>query len=236
MSDALLAVSDLDARYGQSHVLQGVALEVREGSVVCLLGRNGAGKTTTLKSIMGIVPAARGRVCFDGRDVTHWPTHLIARAGIAYVPEDRGIFPSLSVQENLSLARPCRRAPSRWTLSRVFDLFPGLRERAAGSGAHLSGGEQQMLAIARALLTNPRLLILDEPSEGLAPVVIREIAAALDQLRAAGLSILLVEQNYPLAMRLSERVYLLGKGRVRFSGTPEVFERDAAMKHTWLGI
>lgn len=236
MSTDLLRVDGLNTYYEQSHILQGVSLSVPEGRVVALLGRNGAGKTTTLKSIMGIVAPRSGQVLFAGRDLARQPTHRIARHGIAYVPEDRGIFPSLSVQEHLTLARPHRDAATMRTLDEVYALFPRLRERASVGGARLSGGEQQMLSIARALALNPRLLILDEPAEGLAPVVVQQILEALIELKNRGMTMLVVEQNYPFACALSDELYVLGKGRIRWQGTTDELESNPEMKHTWIGI
>jgi branched-chain amino acid transport system ATP-binding protein len=236
MSDTLLRVDSLNVHYGLSHILQGVSLEVVSGTVVGLLGRNGAGKSTTLKSIMGIVPPSAGSVYFSDHDITGRAPHYVARQGIAYVPEDRGVFPSLSVDEHLTMVRPFRNAAQAWKLADVFDLFPPLSERRTLGGGQLSGGEQQMLSIARALLLNPRLLILDEPSEGLAPVVIEEISTALLHLKDSGLSILIVEQNYPLVMQLSDRVAVLGKGQIRWHGEPGALESNFEIKQTWLGV
>ena len=229
---SLLALDAVDAFYDRSHVLQALSLEVGRGAVVALLGRNGAGKTTTLKTVMGIVPARSGRVRFDGADVTRLATHRVARLGVAFVPEERGIFASLTVEEHLTLAS----VPDGWTLDRVYEAFPRLAERRGHMGTQLSGGEQQMLSIARALTLAPRLLLLDEPTEGLAPVIVEEIASITGRLKAEGLAMLLVEQNYPFAARLADRVYVLGKGRIRWEGTPAALDADEEVKHTWLGI
>jgi branched-chain amino acid transport system ATP-binding protein len=232
---ALLSLADVHAHYGESHILQGVSLDVPAGSVVSLVGRNGAGKTTTLKAVMGIVPPRRGVIRFDGVAIAGQSPHRIARAGIAYVPETRGIFPSLTVMENLTLA--ARGAGTDgWTLARIFELFPNLHARRRSGGGKLSGGEQQMLSIGRALLTNPRLLLLDEPTEGLAPLIIQQIDAVLARLKGTGLAILLVEQRLDFALSLADAVVLLGKGRVRWSGTPAAFADAEAMKHQWLGV
>ena len=233
MPGALLQVEAVDAGYGASRVLQGVSLEVGDGAAVALLGRNGAGKSTTLKAIMGIVTAARGRIRFDGAAIERLPPHRIARRGVAYVPEDRGIFASLTVEEHLRL-RPGsdRRAP----VESLYEQFPLLAARRRNRGDELSGGEQQMLAIARALSCAPRLLILDEPTEGLAPIVVERIAALLHTLRAAGMTMLLVEQNYPFAVALAERVYVLGKGRVRWQGTAAAIDRRPDVRSKWLGV
>ena len=228
----LLALDAVDAFYDRSHVLQSLSMTVEPGTVVALLGRNGAGKSTTLKTIMGIVPAWAGRMRFDGADITGLPIHRVAKLGIAYVPEDRGVFASLTVQEHLTLAK----VRGGWPLGRIYEAFPRLAERRDHHGTQLSGGEQQMLSIARALTLAPRLLILDEPTEGLAPVIVEEIAAIAERLKAEGLTMLLVEQNYPFAARIADRVYVLGKGRIRWEGTPAGLEEDEEVKHTWLGI
>ena len=229
---SLLALDAVDAYYDRSHVLQSLSMAVDSGAVVALLGRNGAGKSTTLKTIMGIVPVRGGRMRFDGADITGLATHRVARLGIAYVPEDRGVFASLTVQEHLTLAS----ARGGWPVGRIYEAFPRLAERRDHRGIQLSGGEQQMLSIARALTLAPRLLILDEPTEGLAPVIVEEIAAIAERLKAQGLTMLLVEQNYPFAARIADRVYVLGKGRIRWEGTPAALDGDEHVKHTWLGI
>ena len=208
---ALLEVRDLHAHYGQSHVLHGLSLDVRPGEVVTLVGRNGAGKTTALKAIMGILRSRTGQVRLAGRDLVRLPAHRIAREGVAYVPDDRGILASLSVLENLTL--PPRR-PGGWSLERVHDFFPILKARAHHPGSKLSGGEQQMLAIARALLTGPRLLLLDEPTEGLAPVIVQQIGRALRELKNEGLTVLLVEQNLRFATTVADRHHLVVNGRI----------------------
>ena len=228
----LLALDAVDAFYDRSHVLQCVSMEVESGTVVALLGRNGAGKSTTLKTVMGIVPVRAGRMRFDGADITGLPTHRVARLGVAYVPEDRGVFASLSVREHLTLAN----VRGGWPLERIYEAFPRLAERRDHRGTQLSGGEQQMLSIARALTLAPRLLLLDEPTEGLAPVIVEEIAAIAERLKADGLTMLLVEQNYPFAARIADRVYVLGKGRIRWEGAPAELDANEAIKHTWLGI
>jgi len=228
----LLALDTVDAFYDRSHVLQSVSMEVESGAVVALLGRNGAGKSTTLKAVMGIVPVRAGRLRFDGDDITGLATHRVARLGIAYVPEDRGVFASLTVHEHLTLAN----VRGGWPLERIHDAFPRLADRRDHRGTQLSGGEQQMLSIARALTLAPRLLILDEPTEGLAPVIVEEIATIAEKLKAEGLTMLLVEQNYPFASRIADRVYVLGKGRIRWAGTPAALDADEEIKRTWLGV
>ena len=235
MSDALLDVRELDAYYDQSHVLQGVSFALARGEVVTILGRNGAGKTTILKTIMGIVRARGGAITFDGRTLGGLPTYRIGRAGVAYVPETRDIFPSLSVAENLTLAAR-RGNGDGWTVERVYELFPKLRERARAGGDVLSGGEQQMLAIARALMTNPALLLLDEPIEGLAPIIVEQIEAVLTALKERGLTILLVEQNLAFATAFADTVVVLGKGRVRWRGMPDELHDAGDIKGRWLGV
>jgi branched-chain amino acid transport system ATP-binding protein len=236
VSDALLQVDDIHTYLGESYVIQGVSLEVPAGQVLAVLGRNGAGKTTTLRSIMRLVRPRRGRVTFDGRDISAMSTVEVARSRIAFVQETRAIFPSLSVEENLAIA--ARRAPDGggWTLQRLFDAFPILAQRRRNGGMQLSGGEQQMLAIARALISNPRLLLLDEPSEGLAPLIIRQIADIIADLKRAEMTMLLVEQNFALATELADRIVVLGKGRVRWTGTSEELRQADDVRHTWLGI
>ncbi len=229
----MLTLEGLHGFYGQSHILQGVDLEVPEGKVVGLLGRNGAGKTTTLKAIMGVV-ATRGSVRWQGREIGGLSPHRIARLGIAYMPETRGIFPSLSVLENLSLI--AGRRPGPFTLERVFELFPRLHERRANGGTQLSGGEQQMLAIARALLWNPDLLLLDEPTEGLAPIIVAEIQQHLHRLKETGMTVLLVEQNFRFATELADEVYVLGRGQVRWHGTSAALQEESEVQHRWLGV
>jgi branched-chain amino acid transport system ATP-binding protein len=236
MTAALLALDDIHTYLGDSYVIQGVSLVVAPGQVVALLGRNGAGKTTTLRSIMGMVRPRRGRVNFDARDITSLATFEIARARIAFVQETRAIFPSLSVEENLAIAaRPAANGKG-WTVERIFHDFPKLADRRRNGGNQLSGGEQQMLAIARALVANPRLLLLDEPSEGLAPLIIRQIADIIHGLRSTGITMLLVEQNFALATELADHIAVLGKGRVRWSGTSEELRQADEIRRTWLGV
>jgi branched-chain amino acid transport system ATP-binding protein len=236
VTNTLLAVEDLQTYYGDSHVLQGVSFEVPEGAVVSLLGRNGAGKTTTLRSIVRLTPPRRGRVRFAGRSLEGVAPHRIARAGIALVHETRGIFPSLTVRENLEIAsRRPERGPG-WTLERVFALFPRLRERERHGGTRLSGGEQQMLAIGRALVANPRLILMDEPTEGLAPVIVAEIRRVLANLKAEGVTLLLVEQNFALATALADHNVVIGKGQVRWQGSSAALREAGEITRTWLGV
>ena len=231
----MLHVADIHAYYGQSHVLQGVSLDVGRGEVVSLLGRNGSGKTTTLLTIMGYLSPAPGSITYDGVQIGGLPPYRISRMGLGFVPQERGIFPSLTVLENLTVAAR-RGQRGEWTLERVLGLFPRLRERAANRGSQLSGGEQQMLSIGRALLLNPSLLILDEPSEGLAPLIVQEIIAILHEVRAGGLPILIVEQNIRAAFAVADRHYILSKGCVCFTGTTEELRNNEAMLHQHLGV
>jgi len=231
----MLAVENLHAYYGPSHVLQGVSLDVREGEVVSLLGRNGAGKTTTLLAIMGYLKPNPGRIAYRGRDIGNLPPYVISRLGLGFVPQERGIFASLTVRENLTVA--ARRGDRRlWTLDKVLELFPQLKERVEFRGSKLSGGEQQMLSIARALLLNPSLLVLDEPSEGLAPLIVQEVIRTLQDVRKRGLSILIVEQNVRVALAVADRHFVLSKGQVCFAGTTEEFKRKEAMVRQNLGL
>jgi branched-chain amino acid transport system ATP-binding protein len=236
MSQALLQVDDIHTYLGDSYIIQGVSLAVPAGKVVALLRRNGAGKTTTLRSIMRMARPRRGRVTFDGNDISTLATFEIARARIAFVQETRAIFPSLTVEENLGIAaRPAANGDG-WTMERIFDDFPQLAARRRNGGTQLSGGEQQMLAMARALVANPRLLLLDEPSEGLAPLVVRQIADIIVKLKQAGMTMLLVEQNFALATEVADDVVILGKGRVRWSGTSAQLRQADDVRHTWLGV
>jgi len=231
---ALLEVRDLHAWYGESHVLHGVDFEVRGGEVVTLLGRNGAGKTTTLKSVMGIVSSRRGSIRFDGQEIITLPSNRIARLGLAFCPEERGIFASLNVEENLLLPPEVR--PGGLPVDAVFGLFPNLKERLKSQGTKLSGGEQQMLAIGRILRTGARLLLLDEPTEGLAPVIVQQIGATIRRLKAEGFTILLVEQNFRFAATLADRHYVMERGRVVDIIPNEALEASMARLHEYLGV
>jgi len=233
----MLAVEALVAGYGGSRVLHGVSLAVGAGEVVTLLGRNGMGKTTTVRAIMGLVPPAAGRIAFAGADVTGLPPHRIASRGIGLVPEGRQVFPTLTVEENLiaTAANRSKRAP-RWTLPGVLTLFPRLAERRRALGARLSGGEQQMLAIGRALMTNPRLLILDEATEGLAPIIRAEIWAVLAALRAEGQAILLIDKNLAALTRLADRHVVIEKGRVVWTGSSEALSAAPEVRDTYLHV
>ena len=215
---ALLELDNVHAAYGLSRVLFGISLEVNAGECVCLLGRNGVGKTTTMRSVMGLTPPSRGHVRFKSHDITGWAPHRVARAGIGFVPEDRRIFAELSVWENLDVAQRAAARPGRWTIEAVTELFPVLAELRDRQGGFLSGGEQQMLTIARTLMGNPDLLLLDEPSEGLAPLVVQALLAKVGELKAQGLTILLAEQGIEFSLALADRVYVLEKGAVKFTG------------------
>jgi len=220
----MLTIESLNAHYGASHVLQGVDLDVPDGTIAAVLGRNGVGKTTTVRAVMGLVPPSSGRILLDGEDIAGWPPHRVARAGVAYVPEGRLIFPDLTVVENIRVAE--RRPAKAWPLSRLFELFPALHERAGNRGSHLSGGEQQMLAIARALVSDPKVLLLDEPSQGLAPLVVRELARVIRLLCQDGVTILLIEQNMKLAEEVADRLAIMVKGQIVYSATPVVFRAE----------
>jgi len=231
----ILAVEDLHTAYGLSRVLFGVSLRVAPGECVCLLGRNGVGKTTTMRSIMGLTPPSSGRVVWKGRDITREAPFRAAALGIGFVPEDRRIFADLTVWENLDVA--ARRARSDgFTIERVFDLFPALRELRDRSGGFLSGGEQQMLTIARTLMGNPELLLLDEPSEGLAPLVVDHLQEQIARLKSDGLTILLAEQNVDFSLNLADRVYVLEKGRIRYEGSAREFRENDSIRRQYLAL
>ncbi|HZB90115.1 MAG TPA: ABC transporter ATP-binding protein [Stellaceae bacterium] len=232
----LLEVEDIHTAYGLSRVLFGVSLTVAPGECVSLLGRNGVGKTTTMRSIMGLTPPRSGRVVWRGQDIAGWAPHRVARAGIGFVPEDRRIFAELTVWENLDVARRAARRESRWTVEGVYELFPVLRELRGRRGGHLSGGEQQMLTIARTLMGNPELLLLDEPSEGLAPLIVETLRVKIGELKAQGLTILLAEQGVDFSLSLADRVYVLEKGTVRFSGAAAALREDKALLDRLLAV
>jgi branched-chain amino acid transport system ATP-binding protein len=235
----MLNIEDIHTYYGASHVLQGLSLDVKGGEVVALLGRNGVGKSTLIKSVIGFAPPRQGRIALRGADITRLPPHKRAQMGIGLVPQGRGVFPTLSVRENLMLAarRPAAGdGGAPWTLERVLAIFPPLERRLRILGSRLSGGEQQMLAISRALLTNPELLLMDEPSEGLAPLLVGEISRVLSELRDQRLSILLVEQNLAMALDLADRVYVMSKGQIVYAGLPADLQANEAVKHRFLGV
>ncbi len=235
--EALLEVTGMDAYYGLSHILFGISFRAAQGEVVALLGRNGAGKSTTLKAIMGLVPPAAGRVVFRGEDLSGEPAYVICRKGIGFVPEDRRIFPDLTVRENLEVGRrPDRNHDPRQDVEHAFDLFPALRGLARRRGDSLSGGEQQMLAIARTLMGNPALLLLDEPSEGLAPFVVETMVEHILRLKQEGITILLSEQNLHFATRISDRAYILEKGRIQYEGTMAVLANTEEVRRKYLMV
>jgi branched-chain amino acid transport system ATP-binding protein len=231
----LLIVDDIHTYYGESYVLQGVSLQVRRGHVVAVLGRNGMGKTTLIRSVIGFTPPRRGRILYGGADITRRPSEQIARLGVGLVPQGRRIFPTLTVEENLMVGARGGSGDG-WTLDRVYALFPRLRERGHYRGNRISGGEQQMLAIGRALMANPEFLLMDEPSEGLAPLLVQELGGVLARLKQEGLSFLLVEQNFRLALQLADRVFVLSKGRVVFEGTPSELEQSTETRQRYLGV
>ena len=239
MTDALLALEDLHSYYGEAHILQGVSLHVRAGKVVTLIGRNGAGKTTTLRSIMGIVPPRLGRITFAGQELRGLPIHAVARAGVAYVPEERRILPNLTVEENLRLGRlgtDGRRGEGDAAMEEVLAYFPRLRERLDQKGKGLSGGEQQMLSIARGLVARPRLMLVDEPTEGLSPLIVESLTEILRAINRRGTAILLVEQILEVALALSHRLYVMDQGRIQFEGSADQLRADPAIQQRFLGV
>jgi branched-chain amino acid transport system ATP-binding protein len=231
----MLQVRQLHAYYGQSHVLQGVSFDVRPGEIVALLGRNGAGRSTTAKALMGLVRCA-GSVNWMGQELVGQQPFQIAQQGVGYVAESRDIFPRLTVQQNLLLGQKSRGPSCRWTFDAVYQMFPRLQERRHTPGGVLSGGEQQMLALARTLMGDPQLLIIDEPTEGLAPQVVAQVAGYLQQLQQQGLAVLLVEQKLAIALDISSRVLVMGHGRIVFDGTPQTLRANAAIRQEWLEI
>jgi branched-chain amino acid transport system ATP-binding protein len=237
----LLEVHELNTFYGASHVLQGISLNVAEGELVALLGRNGMGKSTTLKTIMGLVKSKSGSVIFEGKEITGFPPFKAAQAGIGYVPEERRIFPELSVLDNLLLGVKGGKMgdpndPNVWTIDRIFSHFPKLKERTHQQGRFLSGGEQQMLSIGRSLMGNPKLLLVDEPTEGLAPIMVQEVRNVLEEINKAGVSILLVEHNLKVALSLSHRVYLMGKAHIGYSGSVEELKNNNEVRAKYLEV
>ena len=233
----ILNVDKINSFYGEAHVLHEIQLEVRRGEAVAILGRNGAGKTTLLRSILGLTPAKTGTIAFQGKDITHLPTNEIANLGLGWVPDNRRIFPTLTVQQNLEIARKKGNTGKiQWDLERVYSHFPALKELANQKGETLSGGEQQMLSIARTLMGNPSLILLDEPSEGLAPLIVKEVMDIIQELTATNLTTVLVEQNSMLALRVCKRVYVLDDGQNVYEGTAEELLADTRLKQQLLGI
>ncbi|HXP30323.1 MAG TPA: ABC transporter ATP-binding protein [Stellaceae bacterium] len=231
----MLELENVNAYYGESHILHGVSLTVSDGEVVCLLGRNGAGKTTTILTIMGYLKPRPGRILYHGRDIARLPPYAVARLGFGFVPQERGIFPSLTVRENLTVFARAGQT-RRWSLERIYRLFPRLKEREPNLGFQLSGGEQQMLSIARALMLNPSLLLLDEPSEGLAPMIVREIIEVVKGLKQEGLAILLVEQNLRTALAVADRHHVMNKGEICFTGGSAELEHNDFVLRSYLSV
>jgi len=236
-AEPLLSVSDLQAHYGKSHILRGVSFEVGRGEVVSLLGRNGSGRSTTLKALMGLVPPSGGQVSLNGRALTGARPHAICRAGLAYVPEEREVFANLTVEENLRMGEQ-RALPgaTRWTIAQMYDYFPRLKERRNTKAGSLSGGEQQMLTICRSLLGNPLVILIDEPTEGLAPKIVAQVAECIKDMSRQGVGVLLVEQKLAIALKVSSRVCVMGHGRIVFDGNPRALQSDEALLAQWLAV
>lgn len=230
----MLEVKDIHTYYGLSHVLFGISLEVKKGELVCVLGRNGAGKTTIMRSIMGMTPPRQGKIFFKGKDITRMPVYQIARMGMGFVADNRRIFADLSVEENLEIAARGTAKEGAWNKEKVYKLFPALKNYCKRRGGFCSGGEQQMLAVARALMGNPEFLLLDEPTEGLAPLVVKELMEQIGKLREGGLSILMAEQNVRAALKLADRVYVIDRGEVRFQGTVQELEENEEISERYL--
>jgi branched-chain amino acid transport system ATP-binding protein len=231
----MLSVRGLHAYYGKSHILQGVDVDVGEGEIVSLLGRNGAGRSTTLKAIIGEV-APQGSIAFKGEEIAGRKSHVIARKGIGYVPENRDIFPTLTVRQNLILGQKSARPAGRWTVERALDLFPNLRERADIAAGVLSGGEQQMLTICRTMMGDPQLVMIDEPTEGLAPQIVERVGQLIEEIASHGVAILLVEQKLTIALHISARIYVMGHGRIVFEGTPDDLRANEDVRKEWLEV
>lgn len=231
----MLEVKELHAYYGKSHILQGVDLDIAAGEVVSLLGRNGVGRSTTVKAIMGEVPP-QGTIRFKGKDIAGLPNYEIARRGLGYVPEQRDIFPGLTVRQNLVLGVKNTRRPGKWRLEGMLEMFPNLAARADAAAGVLSGGEKQMLTICRTLMGDPELILIDEPTEGLAPLIVQQVGELIVQIAAAGVAILLVEQKLPIALRISHRVYVMGHGRIVFEGTPDALRSNDDVRKEWLEV
>lgn len=236
----MIVVKDIHSYYGKSHILHGVSLELKEGELVCLLGRNGVGKSTTLKSIMGIVRPTHGSIRFDGKELVGSQPYQIARLGVGYVPEDRRIFKSLTVHENLLMgtqkAKNSGSAERVWTIDKIYDIFPNLRERRGNKGSHLSGGEQQMLTVARTLMGNPKLILVDEPTEGLAPLIVKDVLEMLAAVRKSGVTVLMVEQNFKASIKVADRFYIMGKGQMVFEGNTEALLAAEEVRKNYLEV
>ena len=235
MSAAMLEVADLHAYYGKSHILHGVSFRIGAGEIVSLLGRNGVGRSTTIKALMGDV-APRGSIRFKGEEIAGLKPHQTARKGLGYVPETRDIFPTLTVRQNLMLGEKAGKAGGRWTMEDMFRMFPVLKERAEAPGGVLSGGEQQMLTMCRTLMGDPDLVMIDEPTEGLSPMMVEHVGRLLEEIGRRGVSILLVEQKLTIALKISARLYVMGHGRIVFEGTPAELETNAAIRKEWLEV
>jgi branched-chain amino acid transport system ATP-binding protein len=235
MSESMLQVRDLHAYYGKSHILHGVSFEVKTGEIVSLLGRNGVGRSTTIKAIMGDV-SPHGSILFKGAEIAGKKPHEIARLGLGYVPENRDIFPALTVRENLYLGQKDTRSTGRWSMQDMFEIFPRLEERADTQAGVLSGGEQQMLTMCRTLMGDPDLIMVDEPTEGLSPMMVERVAELLERIASRGVSILLVEQKLTIALKISQRLYVMGHGHMVFEGTPQQLKDNAAIRKEWLEV
>ena len=231
----MLEVKDLHAYYDRSHILQGVNLTVGNGEIVSLLGRNGVGRSTTCKTIMGLVPP-RGSIMFQGEEIAGMKSHVIARKGIGFVPEDRWIFPSLTVLQNLQLGQKGRKDKGRWSIEDIFELFPRLGERSNVHGGLISGGEQQMLTMGRTLMGDPDFIMIDEPTEGLAPKLVAQVGRLIEEISQRGVAVLLVEQKLSIALKISQRLYIMGHGKIVFEGTPEDLKEDQTIKKEWLEV
>lgn len=237
MNEQLLQIRDLHAHYGKSHILQGVSLDLGQGEVLSLLGRNGSGRSTTLKAVMGLLPPTSGSVRLAGVELAKAKPHAICRSGLAYVPEEREVFANLTVEENLRMGeQPAIAGATRWNMAQMFDYFPRLKERRNTRAGSLSGGEQQMLSICRSLLGNPKAILIDEPTEGLAPMIVMQVGECIQDMRRQGVSVLLVEQKLAIALKVSTRVCVMGHGRIVFEGSPQQLESDPELLAQWLAV
>lgn len=233
----ILQLQDIHTYYGTSHILQGVSLSIDQGEGVCLLGRNGAGKSTTFKSIVGLLSTKKGRILFKGNEITHKQPFKIARLGIGYVPEDRRIYPDLTVKENLEVGqKTAKRQKGFWNIEKIFDIFPRLKPMATRKGSQMSGGEQQMLTIARSLMGNPELLLLDEPSEGLAPIIVDDLGRLIKRIREEGVSVLIAEQNSLFSLELVDRAYVIEKGVIEWAGSVKEISEDETLRNRYLSV